>query len=111
MAVGCSVPYESCAASLVSPHGTVIASFTIIDIEFEMAWVPNRYRHYSDTRTHQISVFHGLAGACPSSYGSRPAVAGHFVHVYVDRATNLSGAIPDQMRAVLATIAAPDSSA
>jgi acyl-CoA thioester hydrolase len=35
----------------------------------------------------------------------RPAAAGHFVHVYVDRESNRSVAIPDSVRTVLATIA------
>lgn len=34
-----------------------------------------------------------------------PAAAGHFVHVYVDRASNRSVPVPDKVRAVLATIA------
>lgn len=33
-----------------------------------------------------------------------PAAAGHFVHVYVDRATNKPVTIPDNVRAVLATL-------
>jgi acyl-CoA thioester hydrolase len=37
----------------------------------------------------------------------RPAAAGHFVHVYVNRETNQSVTIPDPVRSVLATIAAP----
>jgi acyl-CoA thioester hydrolase len=36
----------------------------------------------------------------------RPAAAGHFVHVYVDRETKQSITIPDCVRSVLATIAA-----
>jgi acyl-CoA thioester hydrolase len=35
----------------------------------------------------------------------RPAAAGHFVHVYVDRASNRSVPIPETVRAVLATLA------
>jgi acyl-CoA thioester hydrolase len=35
-----------------------------------------------------------------------PAAAGHFVHVYVERASNRSVPIPDQVRAVLASITA-----
>jgi acyl-CoA thioester hydrolase len=34
-----------------------------------------------------------------------PAAAGHFVHVYVDRATNRPVPIPDSVRALLVTIA------
>jgi acyl-CoA thioester hydrolase len=34
-----------------------------------------------------------------------PAAAGHFVHVYVDRASNRSVPVPEAVRAVLATIA------
>jgi len=34
----------------------------------------------------------------------RPAAAGHFVHVYVDRESNRSVTIPDSIRFVLATI-------
>lgn len=33
-----------------------------------------------------------------------PAAAGHFVHVYVDRDTNKPVTIPDNVRAVLATL-------
>ncbi|MDB5948733.1 MAG: thioesterase [Massilia sp.] len=33
-----------------------------------------------------------------------PSAAGHFVHVYVDRASNRPVAIPDAVRAVLATL-------
>jgi acyl-CoA thioester hydrolase len=33
-----------------------------------------------------------------------PAAAGHFVHVYVDRATNKPVTIPDNVRAVLSTL-------
>ncbi|HJU98996.1 MAG TPA: thioesterase family protein [Burkholderiaceae bacterium] len=33
-----------------------------------------------------------------------PAAAGHFVHVYVDRATNKPVTIPDNVRAVLAKL-------
>jgi acyl-CoA thioester hydrolase len=33
-----------------------------------------------------------------------PCAAGHFVHVYVERASNRSVAIPEAVRAVLATI-------
>jgi acyl-CoA thioester hydrolase len=35
-----------------------------------------------------------------------PAAAGHFVHVYVDRASNRPVPVPERVRAVLATIAA-----
>jgi acyl-CoA thioester hydrolase len=35
-----------------------------------------------------------------------PAAAGHFVHVYVDRATNRPVPIPGSTRAVLASLAA-----
>jgi acyl-CoA thioester hydrolase len=41
----------------------------------------------------------------------RPAAAGHFVHVYVDRESNRSATIPDAVRSVLATITRPLSSA
>ena len=34
----------------------------------------------------------------------RPAAAGHFVHVYVERESNRSVPIPDAVRAVLSTI-------
>lgn len=37
----------------------------------------------------------------------RPAAAGHFVHVYVDRESNRSVTIPDAVRSVLATITRP----
>ena len=37
----------------------------------------------------------------------QPAAAGHFVHVYVDRGSNRSVAIPDTVRAVLSTITPP----
>jgi acyl-CoA thioester hydrolase len=36
-----------------------------------------------------------------------PAAEGHFVHVYVDRATRRPVAIPDQTRALLAGLSAP----
>lgn len=36
-----------------------------------------------------------------------PAAAGHFVHVYVDRASNRPVPIPEPVRAVLRTIAVP----
>lgn len=36
-----------------------------------------------------------------------PAAAGHFVHVYVDRASNQPVPIPAAVRSVLATIATP----
>ncbi|MRV75037.1 acyl-CoA thioesterase [Duganella sp. FT92W] len=36
-----------------------------------------------------------------------PCAAGHFVHVYVERATNQSAPIPDAVRAVLAAIGTP----
>jgi acyl-CoA thioester hydrolase len=40
---------------------------------------------------------------------ARPAAAGHFVHVYVDRASNRSVPIPDPVREVLESITkAPD---
>ena len=39
----------------------------------------------------------------------RPAAAGHFVHVYVDRERNQSVTIPDPVRAVLATITLPST--
>jgi acyl-CoA thioester hydrolase len=38
---------------------------------------------------------------------ARPAAAGHFVHVYVDRDSNTPVPVPDRVRALLATIAAP----
>jgi acyl-CoA thioester hydrolase len=38
-----------------------------------------------------------------------PAAAGHFVHVYVDRASNKPVAIPAPVRAVLAGLVAPPS--
>jgi acyl-CoA thioester hydrolase len=38
-----------------------------------------------------------------------PAAAGHFVHVYVDRASNRSVAIPALVRAVLAGLVPPAS--
>lgn len=41
---------------------------------------------------------------------ARPAAAGHFVHVYVDRESKRAAAIPDAVRSVLATIAAPMAS-
>ncbi|HEU5435325.1 MAG TPA: thioesterase family protein [Telluria sp.] len=37
-----------------------------------------------------------------------PAAAGHFVHVYVDRDSNRPVAIPDHVRALLATITKAD---
>lgn len=37
------------------------------------------------------------------------AAAGHFVHVYVDRATNRPVRVPDAMRAALATLQIPRS--
>jgi acyl-CoA thioester hydrolase len=37
-----------------------------------------------------------------------PVAAGHFVHVYVDRATGVSAPIPDATRAALETLRAPD---
>ena len=38
---------------------------------------------------------------------AQPAAAGHFVHVYVDRDSNTPVSVPDKVRQVLATIAAP----
>jgi acyl-CoA thioester hydrolase len=38
---------------------------------------------------------------------ARPAAAGHFVHVYVDRDSNTPVPVPENVRALLATIAAP----
>lgn len=37
----------------------------------------------------------------------QPAAAGHFVHVYVDRKSNRSVPIPENVRAVLETITSP----
>jgi acyl-CoA thioester hydrolase len=34
-----------------------------------------------------------------------PSAAGHFVHVYVDRASNRPVPIPERIRALLATLA------
>lgn len=39
----------------------------------------------------------------------RPAAAGHFVHVYVDRDSNRPVVVPDRVRAALATITATRS--
>jgi acyl-CoA thioester hydrolase len=36
----------------------------------------------------------------------KPAAAGHFVHVYVDRASNRPVPVPGNVRALLATIPA-----
>jgi len=36
----------------------------------------------------------------------KPAAAGHFVHVYVDRASNRPVPVPEHVRALLATISA-----
>jgi acyl-CoA thioester hydrolase len=38
---------------------------------------------------------------------ARPAAAGHFVHVYVDRDSNTPVPVPEKVRALLASIAAP----
>ena len=38
---------------------------------------------------------------------TRPAAAGHFVHVYVDRDSNTPVSVPEKVRALLANIAAP----
>jgi acyl-CoA thioester hydrolase len=40
-----------------------------------------------------------------------PAAEGHFVHVYVDRATRRPTPLPDNWRAALAPLAVPDQSA
>jgi acyl-CoA thioester hydrolase len=37
----------------------------------------------------------------------RPCAAGHFVHVYVERGSNRSVAIPDQVRSALAALVHP----
>jgi acyl-CoA thioester hydrolase len=37
----------------------------------------------------------------------RPCAAGHFVHVYVERSSNRSVAIPDQVRSALAALVRP----
>lgn len=39
----------------------------------------------------------------------RPAAAGHFVHVYVDRASNRSVPVPDKVRELLAGLSGPSS--
>ena len=41
--------------------------------------------------------------------GGSAAAEGHFVHVYVDRATNRPVPIPDNVRAVLAGLLVPDA--
>ncbi|MDB5962814.1 MAG: thioesterase [Massilia sp.] len=41
----------------------------------------------------------------------KPAAAGHFVHVYVDRDSNRSVPVPEAVRALLATIAVPQNAA
>ena len=82
---------------MIDPGGTgTVASFSVsfpdtVHVGVRVAKLGNSSVRY------ELAIFRNDAPA--------PSAAGHFVHVYVDRASNQPTPIPEAVRAVLRTIA------